>query len=392
VRRIVTVVIALTALWAIVNGLFQPLLPVYVTSIGGSATDVGIATAASALAFMLVEPFWGLLSDKVGAARPLLAAKVVSAAAFAALLLRTDLWWVVLLQFLRGLTDVALAPIGRGLLAKHLPPARRGAVMGLYSMTHNAGRNGMGFVGGGIVDGLGFRALFVACAALSLLGAFLAFFGLRGLRDPTANGGQPTRRGSEEPTTGFVHRFLMLSVVTTLGHWGNGSRTFVTLYAVTAVGLSAFEIGVLASITGIVLLLLAVPGGQLCDRVGRKPMLVSGFVVLTIVPTVVATDLPQSFAGLAVLAIALGVGNASSNPARQAMLSDIVPPGRHGLTFGIYGIAEDIGLLGGPLLGGILWDHFGPAVAFAGFSAAYLAAALWAVIALPETRPLPLRA
>src|SRR5437870_918295 len=52
VRRIVVVVMALTALWAMVNGLFQPLLPVYVTSLGGSATDVGIATAASALAFI----------------------------------------------------------------------------------------------------------------------------------------------------------------------------------------------------------------------------------------------------------------------------------------------------------------------------------------------------
>src|SRR5207248_10405692 len=161
VRRIVVVVMALTALWAMVNGLFQPLLPVYVTSIGGSATDVGVATAASALAFMLVEPFWGLLSDRIGAARPLLAAKVVSAAVFAAYLLRMDLGWVVLLQFVRGLSDVALAPIGRSLLAKHLPLAHRGTIMGLYSMTHNAGRNGMGFVGGGIVDGLGFRVLFI---------------------------------------------------------------------------------------------------------------------------------------------------------------------------------------------------------------------------------------
>ena len=91
VRRIVVVVIVLTALWAVVNGLFQPLLPVYVTSIGGSATDVGIATGTSALAFMLVEPLWGLASDRIGAARPLLAAKVVSAGIFAALLLRTDL-------------------------------------------------------------------------------------------------------------------------------------------------------------------------------------------------------------------------------------------------------------------------------------------------------------
>jgi MFS transporter, ACDE family, multidrug resistance protein len=387
VRRVVTVVIALTALWAVVNGLFQPLLPVYVTSIGGSATQVGIATAATAFAFMLVEPFWGLVSDRIGAARPLLVAKTISATVFAAFLLRSELWWVVLLQFVRGLTDVALAPIGRGLLAKHLPPGQRGTVMGLYSMTHNTGRNGMGFVGGGIVDGIGFRALFVVCAVLSLMGALLGYFGLRGLdRAPTS--ADPAKiPPPSPPAEHFVKRFVTLSIVTTLGHWGNGARTFVTLYAITAVGLSASEIGWLATLTGVVLLLLAVPGGRLCDRVGRKPVLAMGLGVSALVPIVVALDLPRSFAGLAVVAILTGVGFAASNPARQVMLSDVVPPGRQGLTFGIYGIAEDVGLLGGPLLGGLLWDWFSPAVTFAGFAFMYLAALGATIVALPETRP-----
>jgi MFS family permease len=73
------------------------------------------------------------------------------------------------------------------------------------------------------------------------------------------------------------------------------------------------------------------------------------------------------------------------------MLSDVVPPGRQGLAFGVYGIAEDVGLLGGPLLGGILWDSFGPTVAFVGFAFAYLAALCGTLIALPETRPRPPR-
>jgi MFS family permease len=262
--------------------------------------------------------------------------------------------------------------------------------MGLYSMTHNAGRNGMGVVGGGIVEGLGFRALFLTCSALSLLGALLAFFGLRRLDRPQAISSDPAPvRPAPAGSTRFVNHFVTLSVVTTLGHWGNGSRTFVILYAATVVGLSAAEVGGLASITGVVLLLLAVPGGRLCDRVGRKPMLIIGLAVLALVPVVLALDLPQSFVGLAVVAVLIGIGNAASNPARQVMLSDVVPPGRQGLTFGVYGIAEDIGLLGGPLLGGILWDAFSPTVAFAGFAVAYLAALCGTIIALPETRPRP---
>jgi hypothetical protein len=46
------VVMATTALWALVSGLFQPFLPLYVASLGASATDVGLAGAASGLAYL----------------------------------------------------------------------------------------------------------------------------------------------------------------------------------------------------------------------------------------------------------------------------------------------------------------------------------------------------
>ena len=41
-RRVVIVVLATTALWALVSGLFQPFLPLYIASLGGSATDVDL--------------------------------------------------------------------------------------------------------------------------------------------------------------------------------------------------------------------------------------------------------------------------------------------------------------------------------------------------------------
>jgi DHA1 family multidrug resistance protein-like MFS transporter len=387
--RLVVTVTALTALWAFTNGLFQPLLPVYVASLGGSATDVGIVTAASAVGFILIEPFWGLASDRIGAARPLFVAKLVSAAVFAGYLVRTDLWWIVLLQFVRGLSDVALAPIGRALLTRHVAPARRGAVMGLYATTQTAARSGVGFVGGGIADWLGFRVLFVVCALLSLGSAFLALFGLRGIPNtPPAATAEPAPQRSEARAHDgdFIRRFTTLSVVTGLGHTAMGVRTFVTLYAVTIVGLSASEIGILASIAGAAFLICALPGGRLSDQLGRKPLLVAGYTIAALAPFILAAGLAQSFVALAALAALSATGDAASAPARQAMLSDIAPAGRPGLTIGIYGIAEDVGLLFGPLLGGLIWDRFGPAVALTTFAALYLAAATCAAIALPETR------
>src|SRR6266581_1362092 len=111
-------------------------------------------------------------------ARPC-AADFVTAAVFVGYLARTDLWWIYLLQFLRGVSEVAMAPIGRALLAKHVPPKGRGTVMGMYVTTQTLARSGTGIIGGGLVDTLGFRALFAICAISSLASGLVAFFGLR---------------------------------------------------------------------------------------------------------------------------------------------------------------------------------------------------------------------
>ena len=49
-----------------------------------------------------------------------------------------------LLQFLRGVSEVAMAPIGRALLAKHVPREGRGTVMGMYFTTQTLARSGVG--------------------------------------------------------------------------------------------------------------------------------------------------------------------------------------------------------------------------------------------------------
>ncbi|MCA1647934.1 MAG: MFS transporter [Chloroflexi bacterium] len=375
-RRVVVVVLATTALWALVSGLFQPFLPLYIASLGGSATDVGLAGAVSGLAYLLAEGVWGLIFDRVGAARPLAISKFVTAAVFVGYLARTDLWWIYLLQFLRGVSEVAMAPIGRALLAKHVPREGRGTVMGMYFSTQTLARSGTGVIGGGLVDSLGFRALFAICAVSSLASGLLAFFGLRHTVDAVlvdAPRSAPGRRRA-----GLGREFVLLSILAGFGFWAqSGWTTFLPLYSAAILHLSASQIGLLSTITGVVVLLLTVPGGRLADRVGRKRLLIAGLAITSLPAIVVASGFGRSFFALALLSVVMATGNAIGNPARQALIADIAPSGRQGLAMGIYGVAEDVGLLIGPLLGGLLWDRAGPPIAFASFALVY-----WVTIAL----------
>jgi hypothetical protein len=51
---------------------------------------------------------------------------------------------------------------------------------------------------------------------------------------------------------------------------------------------------------------------------------------------------------------------------------------------GIYGVAEDVGFLIGPLMGGLLWDRGGPPIAFAGFAVVYGVTITLVIILLRE--------
>jgi MFS transporter, DHA1 family, multidrug resistance protein len=369
-RHVVIVVLVTTALWALVSGLFQPFLPLYIASLGGSATDVGLAGAVSGLAYLLAEGVWGLTFDHVGAARPLAISKFVTAAVFVGYLARTDLWWIYLLQFLRGVSEVAMAPIGRALLAKHVPREGRGAVMGMYFTTQTLARSGTGIIGGGLIDSLGFHALFAVCAVSSFASGLIAFFGLRRTVDAVLV--DAVRSGTGRRRAGLGRQFVLLSIFAGFGFWAqSGWTTFAPLFAATILHLSASQIGLLSTITGVVVLVLTVPGGRLADRLGRKPLLVAGLTITSLPAMLVASGIAQSFWAMAWLSLVMATGNAMGNPARQALIADVAPSGRQGLAMGIYGVAEDVGFLIGPLMGGLLWDRAGFRLAFASFAVVY---------------------
>jgi len=303
-------------------------------------------------------------------------------------LARTDLWWIYLLQFVRGISEVAMAPIGRALLAKHVPREGRGTVMGMYFTVQTLARSGTGIVGGGLVDSLGFHALFAVCAVSSLGSGLIAFFGLRHAVDAVLVDAPRAVAGRRR--AGLGREFVFLSILAGFGFWAqSGWTTFLPLYAATLLHLSASQIGLLSTITGVVVLLLTVPGGRLTDRLGRKPVLVAGLSITSLPSIAVASGFAQDFVAMALLSVVMATGNAMGNPARQALIADVAPSGRQGLAMGIYGVAEDVGFLIGPLVGGLLWDRAGPPIAFASFALIYGVTIALVIILLrpqPEVR------
>ena len=126
------------------------------------------------------------------------------------------------------------------------------------------------------------------------------------------------------------------------------------------------------------------PGGALSDRVGRRPLLIAGWLLYA------AVYLGFARAGVAWQAWALfavyGVHFGLTEGAEKALVADLVPASRRGTAFGWYNLAIGLAALPASLLFGVVWTRYGAPAAFRMGSLLALAAALGVVIVLREKR------
>ena len=121
--------------------------------------------------------------------------------------------------------------------------------------------------------------------------------------------------------------------------------------------------------------------GQLSDRYGRKSFLVAGLFAYSV------TSLGYIWAGdvyqLTLVRLIQGAAAGMIIPIAQAYVGDISPEGEEGTWMGYFNTAFFTGFGIGPLMGGVLTDHFGMDVAFYSMGGLNLLAFLVAILFLP---------
>ena len=103
-------------------------------------------------------------------------------------------------------------------------------------------------------------------------------------------------------------------------------------------------------------------GGDLSDRLGRKSLIVAGWLLYAGV-----------YAGFAfvsnsvtvwILFLIYGIYFGLAEGAEKALVADLVRPSQRGTAFGLYNLAFSITVFPASILMGQIWDWKGPAAAF----------------------------
>jgi MFS family permease len=124
--------------------------------------------------------------------------------------------------------------------------------------------------------------------------------------------------------------------------------------------------------------------GRLSDRKGRKLFLSAGLLSFSIVS--LGYIWADSASQLTLIRLIHGITAGMIIPIAQAYIGDVTPEGQEGRWMGYFNAAFFTGFGFGPLLGGVLTEHFGMTVAFSTMSGLNLLAFLIVVPFLPEIR------
>ena len=140
-------------------------------------------------------------------------------------------------------------------------------------------------------------------------------------------------------------------------------EAFLVLW-VRAEGIAIVWVPLLWSAAHVAKALAAMPGGSLSDRLGRMPVLLTGWGmrILMLMLIVVTAAYPPV---VVILFIAYAATVAWTEGAERALIGDFAPPAQKATAFGLYHVATGLMALPGALLFGALWQWFGMAAAFA---------------------------
>ena len=155
--------------------------------------------------------------------------------------------------------------------------------------------------------------------------------------------------------------FLIVAFIFTLG---NSSNTFLLLRS-KDIGFTPATAILLYLVYNIVYGAVSYPAGRLSDRIGRKRLLVLGYVFYGLVYLGFAfVSGPQHAWFLWGLFGVYGLYSGFTEGVEKALVADLAPAEIRATAIGLHAMILGIGLFPASFIAGELWEHLGPSAAF----------------------------
>ena len=376
--------LGLVSLFADISSeMVYPLIPLYLTAaFGATPLMVGVVEGIAESLASLLKVFSGHVTDRFDRKKPLAFLGYATGLFYKAALLFAGSWGGILLarvidRFGKG---VRTAPRDV-MVAQSAREGQVGRAFGVHKALDMAG-SAIGiltayFLLKGLGDSsAGYRAVF-ALSAFPVALALCMFYFIKEKRTMAPPRREPFWQNMRRLDRG-LKLYLLVAFLFTLG---NSSNTFLLLKA-NALGFPDSQVVLLYFVYNLSASLLAIPFGAGSDRVGRKRVLVAGYLVFSLVYLGFAFVTSRPL--LVAVFILYGLYTAMVAGVERAFIAEIAPPALKGTMLGLHGTLVGVALLPASVIAGFLWQAAGSFAPFLFGSLLSLAAALVLALGLRE--------
>ena len=356
------------------------------TSIIGLIDGVAEATAS------ILKLFSGWLSDRIGGRKWLAVIGYGLSAIFKPLFYFANSWGLVAGARWADRVGKGIRTAPRdALVADSVEQKMRGLAFGFHRAMDTTGAM-VGLIIAALVvwltqknDLLLSRQTFQTIVLVSLIPAFLAVITLAfGARDVAVKDKREAPRISLKRMGKPFSIFLVIVSIFTLG---NSADSFLVLRAQN-LGISVLGILLMLAVFNLIYALVSTPAGSLSDRIGRRKLIIGGWLVYAVIYLGFAAA--RSSWHVWVLYALYGFYYGMAYGSANAWVADLVPEHLRGTAYGTYNAV--IGLLAFPasFIAGVLWQGlgnwtgFGPSAPFLFGGVMALIAALLMVVWMPR--------
>jgi len=173
---------------------------------------------------------------------------------------------------------------------------------------------------------------------------------------------------------GQLKLYLLVVFLFTLGH---SSNAFFILKA-KSLGFDDASVILLFFIFNAVASVFSLPLGRLSDKIGRKNLLVPGYITFSI--CYLGFAFATTKAMLAMVFVLFGIYTAMITGVERAFVAEISPPELKGTMLGLHSTIAGIALLPASIIAGFLWSAFNSSVPFIFGACLSMSAALILVV------------
>ncbi len=345
---------------AVGNSILFVVIPLYVAKLPSpyfpipETVRVGILIAAFGVVTAFLQPFMGAISDRIGRRKIFIqGGLLLMALSSLGYVISKEYAHMLIFRSLQGVGVSLTVPAAVALIATSSHRRTRGGSMGIYSAFRMAGLAIGPLLGGFVFDRFGFDIAFFIGAGFIFIGMIMVQMWIKDIPEST----QEKEEKSKKP-----FRIIDFSLISA-GILGAGFASLVSAGAFSMVSpletqfnarlsQTAFGFGLAISALTFGRLIFQIPLGRWSDRIGRKPLIIGGLLLM--VPSTILMAYVGSTLEFSLARFLQGAASAGIAAPAFAVAADLSRRGGEGQQMSIITLSFGLGIGLGPLLSGLL--------------------------------------